>query len=663
MMRYQLGDAPRGFFRRGANRFPPAKDGLMLRGIRNASSNWLGKTLMTIVMGLLIVAFGIWGIADIFHGFGQSNLATVGGTQISTEQFREIYNDRLQQIGRQFGRSLPPDQVRALGLDRQVLQQVIAEAALDEDARRKGLNASDEEIKRRIMSDPNFKGANNAFDPARFAGLIRQMGYTEQRYVTEQRQTELRRQIAGTVAAGVEPSKTLLDMLNRFQNEQRTIDYVKLGAAQAGNIDPPTPDQLASYFDAHKVQFRAPEFRKIAFVVMTPESIAKSITVSEEDAKKAYEEQKDKLSTPEKRQLWQMVFPNVTEAQAARSKIQAGASFDDIAKERGLAASDVDLGTVTRSEIIDPATAEAAFSLKTDEVSQPIQGKFGVALVKVGKIEPGNQPTYDSVAAKLKHDIAVDRARAEVNDLHNKMEDERGGGASVVEAAKKLGLTAVTIDAVDRSGRAPDGKPVAGLPPGVELIAQAFASDVGVDNETLQIGNNGYVWFDVLGVTPSRERTLDEVKDKVEAGWRNEQIGSRLMTKATDMVRTLDQGGKLADEAARLGLKVESASGIKRDGTAAGLPGAVIAAVFRTARDGAGQAPGAGPDDWVVFRVTDVKVPPLDLASDEMKKLKDGLQRALADEDVGEYIVKLETEIGTTINQAAVAQITGANTN
>lgn len=663
MMRYQLGDAPRGFFRRGANRFPPAKDGLMLRGIRNASSNWLGKTLMTIVMGLLIVAFGIWGIADIFHGFGQSNLATVGGTQISTEQFREIYNDRLQQIGRQFGRSLSPDQVRALGLDRQVLQQVIAEAALDEDARRKGLNASDEEIKRRIMSDPNFKGANNAFDPARFAGLIRQMGYTEQRYVTEQRQTELRRQIAGTVAAGVEPSKTLLDMLNRFQNEQRTIDYVKLGAAQAGNIDPPTPDQLASYFDAHKVQFRAPEFRKIAFVVMTPESIAKSITVSDEDAKKAYEEQKDKLSTPEKRQLWQMVFPNVTEAQAARSKIQAGASFDDIAKERGLAASDVDLGTVTRSEIIDPATAEAAFSLKTDEVSQPIQGKFGVALVKVGKIEPGNQPTYDSVAAKLKHDIAVDRARAEVNDLHNKMEDERGGGASVVEAAKKLGLTAVTIDAVDRSGRAPDGKPVAGLPPGVELIAQAFASDVGVDNETLQIGNNGFVWFDVLGVTPSRERTLDEVKDKVEAGWRNEQIGSRLMTKATDMVRTLDQGGKLADEAARLGLKVESASGIKRDGTAAGLPGAVIAAVFRTARDGAGQAPGAGPDDWVVFRVTDVKVPPLDLASDEMKKLKDGLQRALADEDVGQYIVRLETEIGTTINQAAVAQITGANSN
>lgn len=544
----------------------------MLRGIRNASSNWLGKTLMTIVMGLLIVAFGIWGIADIFHGFGQSALATVGGTEISTEQFRQIYNDRLQQIGRQFGRPLPPDQVRALGLDRQILQQVIAEAALDEDAQRKGLKVSDEEIGRQIKSDPNFKGANNAFDAARFAGLIRQLGYTEQRYVAEQRNMALRRQIVGTMTAGVEPSKTLLEALNRFQNEQRTIDYVKLGAAQAGTIDPPTADQLSGYFDAHKVQFRAPEYRKVAFVVLTPEEVAKWTAVSDDDARKIYEERKDKLSTPERRQLRQIMFPSVTDAQAAREKIAGGASFDDIARERGLATSDIDLGTISKAEIIDPAIANAAFSINSDEVSQPTQGRFGVALIKVGRIEPGNQPTYESVAEKLKRDVALDRARAEINNLHNKMEDERGGGASVVEAAKKVGLSAVTIEATDRSGRAPDGKPVSGIPQGVDLIAQAFASDVGVDNDTLQLGNNGFIWFDVIGVTPSRDRTLDEVKDKVEARWREDQISSRLMTKATDTIRKLEQGGKLADEAASLGLKVESASAIKRDATTTALP-------------------------------------------------------------------------------------------
>lgn len=618
---------------------------------------------MTIVMGLLIVAFGIWGIADIFHGFGQSALATVGGTEISTEQFRQIYNDRLQQIGRQFGRPLPPDQVRALGLDRQILQQVVAEAALDEDAQRKGLKVSDEEISRQIKSDPNFRGANNAFDAGRFAGLIRQLGYTEQRYVAEQRNMALRRQIIGTMTDGVEPSKTLLEALNRFQNEQRTIDYVKLGAAQAGTIDPPTADQLSGYFDAHKVQFRAPEYRKMAFVVLTPEEVAKWAAVSDDDARKIYEERKDKLSTPERRQLRQIMFPSITDAQAAREKIAGGASFDDIAKERGLAASDIDLGTISKSEIIDPAIANAAFSINTDEVSQPTQGRFGVALIKVGRIEPGNQPTYESVAEKLKRDVALDRARAEINNLHNKMEDERGGGASVVEAAKKVGLSAVTIEATDRSGRAPDGKPVSGIPQGVDLIAQAFASDVGVDNDTLQLGSNGFIWFDVLGVTPSRDRTLDEVKDKVKAKWREDQISSRLMTKATDTVRKLEQGGKLADEAAGLGLKVESASAIKRDATTAALPAAVVAAVFRAAKDAAGQAPGAGNDEWFVFRVTDAKVPTLDVASDETKKLREGIQRGMSDEYVGQYIVKLEAEIGTKINQAAVAQITGASSN
>src|SRR6202023_3410719 len=102
----------------------------MLRGMRKASSNWLGKTIMAVVMGVLIISFGVWGIADIFRGFGQSKLATIGHTDISVEQFRQLYTDRLQQIGRQFGRPLTSDQARAFGLDRQVLQQMVAEAAL-----------------------------------------------------------------------------------------------------------------------------------------------------------------------------------------------------------------------------------------------------------------------------------------------------------------------------------------------------------------------------------------------------------------------------------------------------------------------------------------------------------------------------------------------------
>src|SRR3978361_1129179 len=99
--------------------------------MRKASSNWLGKTIMAAVMGVLIVSFGIWGIADIFKGFGQSTLAKIGRTEISAEQFRQTYTDRRQQLGRQFGRPLSPEQARAFGIDRQVLQQTLAEAAMD----------------------------------------------------------------------------------------------------------------------------------------------------------------------------------------------------------------------------------------------------------------------------------------------------------------------------------------------------------------------------------------------------------------------------------------------------------------------------------------------------------------------------------------------------
>ena len=436
----------------------------MLRGMRKASSNWLGKTIMAVVMGVLIVSFGIWGIADIFRGFGQSTLATIGHTEISTNEFRQLYTDKLQQIGRQFGRPLTPDQARAFGIDRQVLQQTIAEAALDEEARRLGLGQSDAETRRVIFNDPNFKGVNGNFDPQRFQAVIRQIGFTEQRYVADQRRVSLRRQIAGTISAGLEPPKTMIEALSRFQNEQRAIEYVKLDAAQAGTIDPPSPEALAGYFDDHKAQFRAPEYRKIAFVAITPEEIGKWTEVSDEDAKKLFEQRRDRLGTPEKREVSQIVFPNADEAAAARSRIASGLSFDDLAKERGLSAADVDLGMVSKSEIIDPAVADAAFSLPSGEVSQPVQGKFGVALVKIGKIEAGVEPTYESVAASLKKEIATERARTKVAELRDKMEDERGGGASVIEAAQKLGLAAVTIDAVDRSGRLPNGQLATNIP-------------------------------------------------------------------------------------------------------------------------------------------------------------------------------------------------------
>jgi peptidyl-prolyl cis-trans isomerase D len=151
------------------------------------------------------------------------------------------------------------------------------------------------------------------------------------------------------------------------------------------------------------------------------------------------------------------------------------------------------------------------------------------------------------------------------------------------------------------------------------------------------------------------------VKDQVEARWRDDQITSRLKAKATEMIQKLEQGGKLADEASAVGLKLETAAGVRREASLPGVPAGAISAAFRTSKDGVGQTAGAGANEWIVFRVTDVSVPAVDFESDDIKKLKDTLQRGLTDEQVAQYVTKLESDIGTTINQVAFAQVTGAN--
>src|SRR6185295_8455717 len=239
---------------------------------------------------------------------------------------------------------------------------------------------------------------------------------------------------------------------------------------------------------------------------------------------------------------------------------------------------------VTKADIIDPAVADAAFALKSGETSAPVKGRFGIALLQVGKIEPGEEKTYEQVAAQIKNEIATSRVRTEIGSLRDKIEDERAGGSTLAETAKKLGLKAITIEAVDRSGRGPDGKPVAGLPQTPNVISAAFGSDVGIDTEALQLPGGGYLYYDVTGVTPSRERPLEEVKDQVTTRWRDDEIAKRLQAKADELVGKLKAGTAFAQVASDAGLKVETAKDLQRGKPGGFIPAKTIEAIFRTPR-------------------------------------------------------------------------------
>jgi peptidyl-prolyl cis-trans isomerase D len=634
----------------------------MLRGIRVASRNWLGQLVMAMVMGLLIISFAIWGIGDIFRGFGRSSLARIGHTEISIEQFRQLYNDRLQQLSRQIGRPISPTQARTLGFDQQILGNLIAETALDERARQLGLGLSEAEVGRRITEDPTFRGFNGQFDRARFEQLIRQAGFTEPRFIAEQRRASMRRQLAEAMGGELPTPKAMLEAMNRYSNEERSIEYVLLDRSKAGDVPTPTEEELTKYFDGRKGLFRAPEFRKVALIVLSTAEALPWITVSDADARARYEQRRSRYLAPERRQVLQIVFPNGDEAQAAAKRLAEGTTFAALAAERGLKDSDIDLGLVTKAGMVDRAVADAAFGLKQGEVSQPVQGRFGTAIVQVTQIEPEKVRTFEEVAPELKGEIATERAKEEIQTKYNKIEDERAGGAQLQEAAQKLGLTTTIIEAVDRSGRGMDGAPVS-LPGGVDILSNIFSSDVGVENDPLQLPSGGYAWYDVLGITPARERPLEEVKDKVEARWRDEQIAARLQEKANELVGKLKAGTSVADVAAAEGLKAETATGLKRRQPSEVIASSVVEEVFRTAKDAAAAAEGQNATEQVVFRVTDVNTPKLDSASPEAKRMQDEVRRNLADDVMGQYLLRLQNDLGVSVNEAALRQVTGAEQN
>jgi peptidyl-prolyl cis-trans isomerase D len=163
----------------------------------------------------------------------------------------------------------------------------------------------------------------------------------------------------------------------------------------------------------------------------------------------------------------------------------------------------------------------------------------------------------------------------------------------------------------------------------------------------------------VEGVTPARDRTLDEVRSEVEQHWREDQISQRLKAKAADLIDKAKKGQAFDKLAASAGVKIETASGFKRGATPPGVPGKVVDAAFHTARGAVGSSDGDRPTQWFVFQVTDVKTPVLDPNSDDGKKINQLVQASLKDDVFSQYVAWVEDYLGTTVNQSMLAQAVG----
>lgn len=629
----------------------------MLRNMRKAGQTLVGKTLATIFFVGLIISFAIWGIGDIFRTRPESTVAEVGKTHISVNQVRNAYTTQLQNLGRQFRTVISPEQARLLGIDQQVVNNLITEAVMAEEARRMGLSVSDELVARAIMENPTFKGADGQFNRALFDQALRNAGLGEAGFVQEQRTAMTRLHLAEALAGDVTVPAAAKEALNRYTNERRSAAYLMLTSALAGDIPAPTNEQLQSFYEERKSTYRAPEYRAVSVMALDAASVAKPDAVSDADARQRYEQQKAKYGQPERRTIQQIPFTSMDDAQAASTKIKEGADFAAVAAERGVSASGLELGTFTKAEMLDPTVAEAAFNLSQGGVSEPIQGRFGPVILRVTEIQPESVRAFEDVAADIRQEIARERAQSQIEKIHDEIEDLRAGAKPLADIAKEKGLTLVQVPAMDAQGLDKAGNPVS-VPERNVIAKAAFASDIGVDNEALRVAS-GYVWFDVTGIEPSREKTLDEVRDQVTAQWREDQVAQRLSEKARQMTERLEKGETIEALAQEVNAQAKTATELARNAAKDDLSAEAVNRIFAIPVGKAGNAANAA-DTRVVFKVTAASVPPMATTTQAAQNIENQLRSGMSDDLVNQYIAQARQDLGVTINQQALRQATGS---
>ncbi|RVA98911.1 peptidylprolyl isomerase, partial [Mesorhizobium sp. M7A.F.Ca.CA.004.01.1.1] len=579
----------------------------MLGILRNAAGTWVAKGLLV----LLVLSFLVWGVSgQLMSGLaGHDSVITAGGTKVSINEYRLAYDRQLAVMSQQFGQRLSHEQAKALGVDNQVLAQLVSGAVLDEQARKLGLGLSKDRLAELTREDPAFKGPGGQFDRRTFEYMLQQIGMRPEDYLKNRAQVAVRQQIVEAVSDGLKAPDTFFKAVALYRGEDRTIDYLTLPKALVEPIAAPSDSVLSAYFEANKKTYAAPEYRKFSYVRLEPVDIMDTTAVTDSQVSDDYNKNKARYTTPELRTVEQLVFKTPDAAKAALDSLKAGATFDKLVTAEGKTPADTLLGTLAKDKIADKAVADAAFSLNANEVSQVVQGAFGPVLLRVTEIKPEVVKPLAEVSDQIRKDLALGEASRILLDVRDNYDDTRAAGSSLAEAAAKLKLKVVTIDAIDRSGLRPDASIVKDLPQSPELIKAVFDAEPNTENDALTTADNGFVFYEVASVTPARDRTLDEVRQKVVADWTAAEISKRLAAKADELEKRLKAGATLDVIASELKLEKQTKRGVKREADDVDFGKEGAAAMFGVGEGGTGLVPSPTGDGQILYKVAEVFEP------------------------------------------------------
>lgn len=484
----------------------------MLASFRKMSHGIISKLLL----GLLVLSFGIWGIGDVFRGSGpDSTIATVDGDHITEQDL----NNLLELLKRNYTQ-LPADAMKDPFFKLEILNSLINDRLLRQEADSMGITFSKDILARLTARNPTFQKADGSFDRKLFLMTLEQNNHTEQSYLHKLRDEMARSLLQDTFQQGILAPEEMAALYYTIREEEREATLLLLSDNDVAAAVTPDNDTIQAYFKEHADRYQNPEYRTLRYVTFTLESLWKQLNLDPDEAKlkELYEERKDAFEKPESRTVQQLLFASEDHAKKAYNALNAGVDFGKVSQTDDVTNKDnLLMGTVTRNEL-PPATVDTIFAQEKGAYSEPTQSSFGWHIFKVSDVIPAKHKTFDEVKSQLLFDYRAEHGEEKVTELSNLIEDALAGGASLEEALKQAGLdklTPKTLGPVTADNKNQKGESVPLSKLEQKVLDTGYAMEEGQSSSLNVSEGTDYYLVQLANVTPAQTKPLDEVKDEL----------------------------------------------------------------------------------------------------------------------------------------------------
>ena len=485
----------------------------MLDLLRRNASGPFGLTLII----LLVLAFSVWGIGDIFRNYDVGTLARIGDREVDSQEFLFRYNREINRISNELERFVSNEEARDSGIDIQILTNLLVEKTLNSSADKMKLRPSDNSLTERLKNTNSFRNAFNQFDKNVFNQVLRQNGITEDLFFSMERDSIAQAQIYRALFENLNISKEFSNLIHRFQNEDRSVDYLVLNT-NTENVDPYeiNNQELLSYYNSNKDNYKSESKRDFTLLTLLKSEISSLIEVEEEIIKEIYENNLSDYETPEKRTYYVIPFNSSEEVNSALNNFKENTDINNIIVSRGLSVEDVLQSSISLEEGLNEAISNKAFEVDKNILAGPVQGPFGPTLIYVTKIESSLKKTFLEVKEKIEQDYKSEETQDKIYEIYNVIEDQRAAGLTFEEIALENNLKLSQYSSVNDNGSNFSNSDI-DLALRNLIIETRFDSDIGLEMDPLEDQNGNVVFIRVDNIDEETILNFDNVQNEVRS--------------------------------------------------------------------------------------------------------------------------------------------------